>query len=41
MTFTANGENETLPSVFSSLYSRIKVFVLAAVNSKRHVSIFV
>ena len=27
-----------LPSVFSSLYSRIKIFVFA-VNSKRHVSI--
>ena len=29
-----------LPSVFSSLYSRIKIFLLA-VNSKRQVSIFV
>ena len=29
-----------LPSVFSSLYSRIKIFVFA-VNSKRHFSIFV
>ena len=29
-----------LPSVFSSLYSRIKIFVFA-VNSKRHLSIFV
>ena len=38
MTFTANGKNET--SVFSSLYSRIKIFVFA-VNSNRHVSIFV
>ena len=28
-----------LPSVFSSLYSRIKIFVFA-VNSKRHFSIF-
>ena len=28
-----------LPSVFSSLYSRIKVFVFA-VNSKRYLSIF-
>ena len=38
------GKNETsavnLPSVFSSLYSRIKIFVFA-VNSKRHLSIFV
>ena len=29
-----------LPSVFSSLYGRIKIFVFA-VNSKRHFSIFV
>ena len=29
-----------LPSVFSSLYSRIKIFVFA-VSSKRHFSIFV
>ena len=29
-----------LPSVFSSLYSRIKIFVFA-VNSKRHFSTFV
>ena len=29
-----------LPSVFSSLYSRIKIFVFA-VNSNRHVSVFV
>ena len=29
-----------LPSVFSSVYSRIKIFVLA-VNTKRHFSIFV
>ena len=35
---TANGK--LLPSVFSSLYSRIKIFVFA-VNSKRHFSIFV
>ena len=28
-----------LPSVFSSLYSRMKIFVFA-VNSKRHFSIF-
>ena len=31
---------QLLPSVFSSLYSRIKIFVFA-VNSKRHFSIFV
>ena len=37
LTFTANGK--LLPSVFSSLYSRIKIFVFA-VNSKRHFSIF-
>ena len=35
---TENGK--LLPSVFSSLYSRIKIFVFA-VNSKRHFSIFV
>ena len=35
---TANGK--LLPSVFSSLYSRIKIFVFA-VNCKRHFSIFV
>ena len=35
---TANGK--LLPSVFSSLYSRIKIFVFS-VNSKRHFSIFV
>ena len=45
MTFTANGKRQTakvklLSSVFSSLYSTIKIFVFA-VNSKRHVSIFV
>ena len=40
MTFTANGEMKLFPSVFSSLYSRIKIF-LFAVNSKRHFSIFV
>ena len=34
---TANGKR--LPSVFSSLYSRIKIFVFA-VNRKRHFSIF-
>ena len=42
--FTANGKRtangKLLPSVFSSLYSRIKIFVFA-VNSKRHFSIFV
>ena len=45
LTFTANGTRQTakiklLPSVFSSTYSRIKIFVFA-VNSKRHLSIFV
>ena len=40
-----NGKRQTakmelLPSVFSSLYSRIKIFVFAG-NSKRHFSIFV
>ena len=43
LTFTANGKRQNgklLPSVFSSLYSRIKIFVFA-VNSKRHFSIFV
>ena len=43
MTLTVKkGKNETfeLPSVFSSLYSRIRVFVFI-VNSKRHVFIFV
>ena len=45
LTFTANGKRQTakiklLPSVFSSLYSRIKIWVFA-VNSKRHFSIFV
>ena len=43
LTFTANGKRQTaniklLPSVFSSLYGRIKIF-LFAVNSKRHFSI--
>ena len=43
--FDVYGKQQTakiklLPSVFSSLYSRIKIFVLA-VNSKRHFSIFV
>ena len=45
MTFAANAKRQTakmklLPSVLSSLDSRIKIFVLA-VNSKRHFSIFV
>ena len=43
MTFTANGKRQKmklLPSVFSSLYSRIKIFVFV-VNDKRHFSIFV
>ena len=44
MTFTAANDKRTkmklLPSVFSSLYSRIKIFVFA-VNSKRHFSTFV
>ena len=34
LTFTANGKNKTF-AVFSSLYSRTKIFVFA-VNSKRH-----
>ena len=43
--FDVYGQRQTakiklLPSVFSSLYSRIKLFVFA-VNSKRHFSIFV
>ena len=43
--FDVYGKRQTakiklLPSVFSSLYSRIKIFVFA-VNSKRHFSIFV
>ena len=43
--FDVDGKRQTakiklLPSVFSSLYSRIKIFVFA-VNSKRHFSIFV
>ena len=43
--FDVYGKRQTekiklLPSVFSSLYSRIKIFVLA-MNSKRHFSIFV
>ena len=42
--FDVYGKRQTakmklLPSVFSSLYSRIKIFVFA-VNSKRHFSIF-
>ena len=42
MTFTANGKAKIklLPSVFNSLYSRIKIFEFA-VNSKRQFSIFV
>ena len=44
-TFDVYGKRQTakiklLPSVFSSLYSRIKIFVFA-VNSKRHFSTFV
>ena len=35
-----NKKIKLLPSVFSSLYSRIKIFVFA-VNSKRHFSTFV
>ena len=43
--FDVYGKRQTancklLPSVFSSLYSRIKIFVFA-MNSKRHFSIFV
>ena len=43
--FDVYGKRQTakikvLPSVFSSVYSRIKIFVFA-VNSKRHFSIFV
>ena len=43
--FDVYGKRQTakiklLPSVFSSLYSRIQIFVFA-VNSKRHLSIFV
>ena len=34
------GKMKLLPSVFSTLYSRIKIFVFA-VNSKRQFSIFV
>ena len=42
--FDVYGKRQTakmklLPSVFSSLYSRIKIFVFA-VNSERHFSIF-
>ena len=42
--FDVYGKRQTakiklLPSVFSSLYSRIKIFVFA-VNSKRHFSSF-
>ena len=43
--FDVYGKRQTakiklLPSVFSSLYNRMKIF-LFAVNSKRHFSIFV
>ena len=38
MTFTANGKNETFAFVFSSLNSRLKIFVFVA-NSRRHFSI--
>ena len=42
--FDVNGKRQTakiklLPSVFSSLYSRIKIFVFAA-NSKQHTFLF-
>ena len=36
----ANGKMKLLLSVFSCLYSRVKIFVFA-VNSRRHVSFFV
>ena len=35
---TANGKNETFASVFSSLNSRVKIFVLVEI-SRRHFSI--
>ena len=38
--FTTTTTTTTTTTVFSSLYSRIKIFVFA-VNSKRHLSIFV
>ena len=40
---TSNGKRQKmklLPSVFSCLYSRVKIF-LFAVNNRRHLSIFV
>ena len=40
MTFTANGKNETFASLFSCVYSRVKLFVFA-MNSRRRYSIFV
>ena len=40
MTFTANSKNKLLPSLFSCVYSRVKLFVFA-MNSRRHYSIFV
>ena len=45
MTFTANGKRQTakmklLPSLFSSMYSRVKLFVFV-MNSRRRYSIFV
>ena len=45
MTFTANGKRQTakmklLPSPFSCVYSRVKLFVFA-MNSRRRYSIFV
>ena len=38
MTFTANGKQQLLPSLFSCVYSRVKLFVFA-VNSKRPVGV--
>ena len=40
MTLRQTAKMKLLPSVFSSLYSRIKIFAFA-VTSKRHFSIFV
>ena len=45
MTFTANGKRQTansklLPSLFSCVYSGVKLFVFA-MNSRRRYSIFV
>ena len=37
---TGNGKNESFMSVFSCLYSRVKIFVFG-VNSERHLFIFV